>query len=138
MNIYMTPEELEQIATTEREAQAGISQTVNVCVAAGCLSCQSQAVKAALEKEVIAPRYRTPIARSKAWAAWGSAPKVRWSPTSDGTLYKRVTATMRPRMLDGLEQGPVERLLCRTDVPFFQRQQENCSGKFRRDRSRAH
>ncbi len=50
----MTLEELEHIATTEREAQSGIAQTVNVCVAAGCLSCQSQAVKDALDKEVTA------------------------------------------------------------------------------------
>ena len=48
----MFPEELEQIANTEREAQASIPQKINVCVAAGCLSCQSQAVKDALDKDV--------------------------------------------------------------------------------------
>jgi bidirectional [NiFe] hydrogenase diaphorase subunit len=44
--------------------------------------------------------------------------------TSDGTLYKRVAASDAVALLDGLEQGPVERLLCPTDVPFFQRQQK--------------
>ncbi len=48
----MTPEELDQIAETEREAQSQFTQRVNVCVAAGCLSCQSQAVKDGLDQEV--------------------------------------------------------------------------------------
>ena len=48
----MTPEELDQIAETERESQSQFSQRVNVCVAAGCLSCQSQAVKDSLDHEV--------------------------------------------------------------------------------------
>ena len=48
----MTPEELDQIAETEREAQSQFTQRVNVCVAAGCLSCQSQSVKDALDQEV--------------------------------------------------------------------------------------
>ncbi len=42
MDTRMTPEELDQIAETEREAQSQFTQRVNVCVAAGCLSCQSQ------------------------------------------------------------------------------------------------
>ena len=33
----MTPEELDQIAETERAAQSQFTQAVNVCVAAGCL-----------------------------------------------------------------------------------------------------
>ena len=48
----MTPEELDQIAETERESQSQFSQRVNVCVAAGCLACQSQAVKDGLDQEV--------------------------------------------------------------------------------------
>src|ERR1035438_402150 len=48
----MSPEELEQIADAERERQAKFKHTVKVCVAAGCVSCQSEAVKTALETEV--------------------------------------------------------------------------------------
>ena len=48
----MTPEELEQIGETEREAHGQFAHRVNVCVAAGCLSCQSQAVKDALDADV--------------------------------------------------------------------------------------
>ena len=48
----MTLEELDQIAETEREARNKFAHRVNVCVAAGCMSCQSQSVKDALDKEV--------------------------------------------------------------------------------------
>jgi len=34
---------MEEIAVAEREAQARITRRVNVCVAAGCLSCQAKA-----------------------------------------------------------------------------------------------
>jgi len=119
----MTPEELEQIASTEHEAEAAISHTVNVCVAAGCLSCQSQAVKDALGKEV---NRRGPEAhcKVKGVGCMGLCAEGPLVSTKDGTLYKHVTATDAAAVLDGLEQGPVARLLCPTDVPFFQRQQK--------------
>ena len=44
--------------------------------------------------------------------------------THDGTLYQHVAAEDAVEVLDGLEKGPVRRLLCPTDVPFFQRQQK--------------
>ena len=72
----MYPEELEQIAITEREAQADFPQAVNVCVAAGCLSCQSQAVLDALNKEALAREKRDTV-RSRASAAWGCVPRDR-------------------------------------------------------------
>ena len=50
----MSPEELEQIAEEERARHAGFKHTVNVCVAAGCQSCQSESVKSALEQELAA------------------------------------------------------------------------------------
>ena len=47
----MNLEELEQIAVSEREAQEKATHHVKVCVAAGCLSCQSQGVKDSLAVE---------------------------------------------------------------------------------------
>ena len=49
----MTPEELEQIAEEERTAQAQVPHRINVCVAAGCISCQSSSVKEAIDKEIV-------------------------------------------------------------------------------------
>ena len=119
----MTPEELELIATTEREAQAGIPQSVNVCVAAGCLSCQSQAVKDALDKEV-ARRDSADHCKIKGVGCMGLCAEGPLVSTHDGTLYQHVAAEDAVEVLDGLEKGPVRRLLCPTDVPFFQRQQK--------------
>ena len=38
------------------------------------------------------------------------------------TMYKKVAASDASEILDSVEANPVQRLLCATDVPFFQRQ----------------
>jgi bidirectional [NiFe] hydrogenase diaphorase subunit len=125
----VTPEELESIANTECEAQASIPRTVNVCVAAGCLSCHSQSVKDALDQDIVRRGWGG-YCRTKGVGCMGLCVQGPLVSTSSGTLYKRVTPTDAPALLDGFDQGPVERLRCPTDVPFFQRQQkivlENC------------
>ena len=88
----MYPEELEQIAITEREAQADIPQAVNVCVAAGCLSCQSQTVLDALNKEAAA-RGKAGHCKVKGVGCMGLCSEGPLVSTSDGTLYKHVAAT---------------------------------------------
>jgi len=133
----MTPEELEQIAETEREAQSQFTQRVNVCVAAGCLSCQSQAVKEALDQEV-ARRGTKDHCQVKGVGCMGlcsEGPLVTTNVVSSGAagvdkkvhkevLYKKVEAGDGAAILDSLEGARVERLVCPTDVPFFQRQKK--------------
>ncbi len=125
----MTVEELEQIADQEREGQAKFSHRVNVCTAAGCLSCQSQAVKETLGKQ-IAERGWKESCQVKGVGCMGLCSEGPLVSTTEGRLYKRVTAEDSGAILDSLEAAPVERLLCPTDVPFFERQQrivlENC------------
>ena len=48
----MTLEELQEVAKIEKEKQEGFQHRINVCVAAGCLSCQSGVVKEALVRGV--------------------------------------------------------------------------------------
>ena len=90
----MTPEELDQIAETEREAQSQFTQRVNVCVAAGCLSCQSQSVKDALDQDVgrlalewgrqnLQPRFRGNEGSGKVFGPEVSVPQ-------DAPLYDRL------------------------------------------------
>ena len=119
----MTPEELEEIAQTELDSQAQITQTVRVCVAAGCLSCQSQAVKDALDKD-IAGRGWGDHCKSKGVGCMGLCAEGPLVSTSERTLYKHAIAEDAPAILDSLGQVPVQRLLCPTNVPFFQRQQK--------------
>jgi bidirectional [NiFe] hydrogenase diaphorase subunit len=117
----MNPDELDQIAESEKERQAGFSQRLNVCVAAGCLSCQSQAVKDSLEREV-KQRGLDQSCEVKGVGCMGLCSEGPLLSTTHGTLYKRVTPADAPEILDSLTAGPVARLLCPTDIPFFQRQ----------------
>ena len=124
----MTLEELEQIAESERAAQSQITERVNVCVAAGCLSCQSQSVKDALDQEV-ARRGTKDHCQVKGVGCMGlcsEGPLVSTNVVSCGVgvLYKKVEAGDGAAILDSLAGEPVARLVCPTNVPFFQRQQK--------------
>jgi bidirectional [NiFe] hydrogenase diaphorase subunit len=122
--MFMTPEELEHIAEGELEAQARFTKTVRVCVAAGCLSCQSQPVKDALEKD-IARRGWQDHCKSKGVGCMGLCAEGPLVSPGNGTLYKHVTPDDASALLDALDQKrDLDRLLCATDVPFFQRQKK--------------
>src|SRR5579863_1576661 len=97
----MTPEELDQIAETEREAQNQFTQRVNVCVAAGCLSCQSQSVKDALDQEVTRRGSREHC-QVKGVGCMGLCSEGALVSTSTGVLYKKVEATDGAVILDSL------------------------------------
>jgi bidirectional [NiFe] hydrogenase diaphorase subunit len=119
----MTPEELEQIAEDERALRSGFSHQVNVCVAAGCISCQSQNVKDAIDKE-IAERGWQKKCQSTGVGCMGLCAEGPLVSTGAGALYQHVTSADAGAILDSLEGAPPERLVCRTDVPFFQRQKK--------------
>jgi len=129
----MTPEELDEIAESERAAQSQFTEHVNVCVAAGCLSCQSQSVKDALDQEV-SRRGTKGHCQVKGVGCMGlcaEGPLVSTSvvstglaSTGAGVLYQRVQASDGEAILDGLSGEPVSRLICPTDIPFFQRQKK--------------
>jgi len=123
----MTPDELEQIAETERDSQQRFKHRVNVCLAAGCVSCQGQAVKDALDKD-IARRGWGEHCQAKGVGCMGlcsEGPLVSTGvSTGNERLYKRVAAADAAEILDSLEGPLVSRLHCPTDVPFFQRQKK--------------
>ena len=119
----MSPEELEQIAESEREKQSGFKHRVNVCVAAGCQSCQSEAVKTALEKE-LAGKQISGGCQVKGVGCMGLCSEGPLVSTNRGVLYQKVTESDAGLILDSLDANPVESLICRTDVPFFERQKK--------------
>ena len=127
----MTPDELEQIAETERESRGRFRHTVNVCLAAGCMSCQSQSVKDALDKDVARRGWgdRCQVKGVGCMGLCSEGPLVSTASSTadvstDGRLYKRVAASDASEIVESLESVPVERLYCATDVPFFQRQKK--------------
>ncbi len=119
----MTPEELDQIGENERTSQQRFTKRVNVCVAAGCLSCQSQNVKEALDKE-IAARGWGDHCQARGVGCMGLCAEGPLVSTSQSVLYEHVGASDAPALLDSLEGPPVERLVCPTDIPFFNRQKK--------------
>jgi len=125
----MTLEELDQIAISEREAREKTPLGVNVCVAAGCLSCQSQGVKDSLAAE-ITKRGMGDRCQVKGVGCMGLCAEGPLVSTTANQLYKHVAPADAGELLDSLEGPPIARLHCATDVPFFQRQKkivlENC------------
>jgi bidirectional [NiFe] hydrogenase diaphorase subunit len=123
MDVQMTPEELEQIAETEREEQSKFAHSIKVCVAAGCVSCQSLGVKEAIDEE-IKKQGQEHVCKSKGVGCMGLCAEGPLVSTDNGVLYKRVAASDAPEVVASVAGETVSRLVCRTDVPFFQRQKK--------------
>ncbi len=125
----MTLEELQEIAQTELEKQLGFKHQVNVCVAAGCLSCHSDLVRDALQKEVVR-RGLESTTNVKGVGCLGLCTAGPLMSVDDKTLYQGVTAADAPDIIDALGGSPVGRLDCSVQMPFFSRQHkivlENC------------
>ena len=126
----MTIEELQDIGKIEKEKQEGFKHRIHVCVAAGCLSCQSGLVKEALEKEV-SRRGLESWCQVKGVGCLGlcsAGPLVSIEP--DGLLYKGVEVSDASDILESLGGSPISRLECSLDQPFFKKRQkivlENC------------
>jgi bidirectional [NiFe] hydrogenase diaphorase subunit len=119
----MTPEELEQIAESEREEQGKFTHRINVCVAAGCLSCQSQSVKDAVDQQIKSLGLEQ-TCQVKGVGCMGLCAEGPLVSTDKNVLYKGVSAADATEIVDSLDRDPVSRLICRTDVPFFTRQKK--------------
>jgi len=124
----MTPEELDQIAELEREEQTKFAHTINVCVAAGCISCQSQGVKDAIDQEIkkqgVERTCKTKGVGCMGLCSEGPLVSTGDFSTGSGVLYKRVGADDAADIVASVDAEPVGRLICPTDVPFFQRQKK--------------
>jgi len=125
----MNHERLLEIATAEKEAQAPFTQTINVCVAAGCLSSGSDKVKEALEKEVAAQGKKECCkvrgVGCMGLCAQGPLVEVKVKDKPQSVMYQNVTAEDAGEVVASVgTEKPVERLVCPTDVPFFTRQKK--------------
>jgi bidirectional [NiFe] hydrogenase diaphorase subunit len=126
----MTREELDSIVRAEQDRRAGFAHHVHVCVAAGCLSCQSGPLKTALEREVVRRGIENRC-RVKGVGCLGlctAGPLVAVEP--DGILYQNVGVGDVADLLDALGGPPVERLDASGHAAFFEHQHkivlENC------------
>lgn len=123
-------EELQHIAKIEKERQEGFQHRIKICVAAGCLSCQSGVLKEAMEKEV-SRRGMENWVDVKGVGCLGlctAGPLVSIEP--ERTLYQGVKVADVGPIIEALGGSPVESMQCPTDLAFFNKQHkivlENC------------
>ncbi|HEV3276284.1 MAG TPA: NADH-quinone oxidoreductase subunit NuoF [Terriglobia bacterium] len=118
----MTSEQLHQIATDEAASRASRPRRLHVCVAAGCVSSNSEAVKKSLEGAV----GESPLKGSCLVTGVGCmglcsrGPLVSAEPS--GILYQEVGPADADEIVRSLDGLPVARLQCSRDLPFFKRQ----------------
>ncbi len=126
----MTLEELDSIARIEQDRQQGYAHRINVCIAAGCLSCQSGPVMEAFQKE-IGRRGIEHWCQVKGVGCLGlckGGPLIAVEPA--GILYHSVQVGDVGDILDALGGSPIPRIDAGDQAYFFERQQkivlENC------------
>lgn len=129
----MTPEELQEISETETESQSKYAHTVNVCVAAGCLSCQSQSVKDAVDKEIKA-RGLEHTCRTKGVGCMGLCSEGPLVSADNKVLYKKVAAGDAPDIVQSLGGSSGEPFDLLDRCSLFPKAEKNCPRKLGRDR----
>ncbi|MBZ5701052.1 MAG: NADH-quinone oxidoreductase subunit NuoF [Acidobacteriia bacterium] len=116
----MTLEELERIAAGTKNARAAGGHEVNVCLAAGCLSQHSDALKEALEKEARKASASCRVRGTGCMGLCSAGPLVSVEP--GGVLYRNVKPEDAPAIVRSAGGEPLRRLQCSRDQAFFQRQ----------------
>src|SRR5262249_23766557 len=119
----MTPEELAQLATAERQATEQYAHRIHVCTATACQAAGSEEIKAALTEEVKSRglEARCLVKSVGCPGLCAAAPLVSVEP--GGVLYQHVAPADAADIAQSVGSAPVARLQARTDIPFFERQQ---------------
>jgi bidirectional [NiFe] hydrogenase diaphorase subunit len=118
----MNVEHLSQIAADEAAARQKSPQRLYVCMAAGCISSGSDAVKKSLEDAMkkAGPNGTCPVTGVGCMGLCSRGPLVSAEPS--GALYQNVSAGDAAEIAGSIAGAPVERLRCSRDLPFFNRQ----------------
>jgi bidirectional [NiFe] hydrogenase diaphorase subunit len=118
----MTPEEFRSLADECAAAVKTPRLCVKVCMAAGCLSCQSDKVKTALDEARKKDGRDIEIKPVGCLGLCARGPLVETEP--EGRMYEGVRPEDAADVIHAAGGDPLKRLLCPTDTPFFQRQQK--------------
>ncbi len=123
----MMHERLERIISKEQEAAAKVDHTVQVCIAASCLSSQSDKVLQAVQEQIEQGEHADCIAKGVGCMGLCSRGPLVSVTHKDAklasTLYQDVTAVDAKPLVQAISQGKqFTKRVCPTDVPFFQRQ----------------
>jgi bidirectional [NiFe] hydrogenase diaphorase subunit len=120
----MTRDDLDQIASAEREAQARYATHVKVCMAASCLSSRSDQVKAALDQAVEAEDvgHRCKVTGVGCLGLCKAGPLVSIEP--QGLIYQNVKPEDAGRVIESLDTAPVADLQGDPKHPFYTAQKK--------------
>lgn len=119
----MTPEELAELAVSERVRLAAYEHQINVCTATACHSSGSAEIEATLKAEAKRRgiEQRCLIRGVGCRGLCTAGPMIGVEP--ERLLYQHMTASDAPTLLDALEGGsPLTRLQAPTGTPFYTRQ----------------
>lgn len=125
----MNLDDLEELARKYRDEDAGIEQEVRVCMAASCQSTGAQPVQDALSD--ICKDNENGACKVKGVGCMGlcsAGPLVavgdRDADLGQSVIYRNVQPGDAADIMASVDSGPVERLRCPDDMPFFARQQK--------------
>lgn len=118
-------DELAELAKDVCKNHQEIKHCIRVCTAAGCQSSGSVAVLDGLKDRIgDSPEVHVKGVGCMGLCAAGPLVEIETRGAAQKTLYRNVTADDSEAIVEGLQAGPVERLRCPTDIPFFTRQQK--------------
>ena len=120
METLVTLEELEQIASETRAKCEEAEREFNVCMAAGCLSLHSDALKAALEDEVKRTGANCRVRGVGCMGLCSRGPLVESKP--QGLLYSNATTEHAVELVSHPAGEVAKGLTCSREQAFFQRQ----------------
>ncbi|MFO7682112.1 MAG: NADH-quinone oxidoreductase subunit NuoF [Chloroflexota bacterium] len=117
-------EKFEEITAEEKQLASEHPHTVKVCVAAGCLSSQSDQVLTALKENVGEHGCRVKGVGCMGLCSEGPlvAVDTKEGSKTESVMYQQVKVEDAPEIMASLGAQPVARLLLDTNIPFFQRQ----------------
>lgn len=115
-------DDLKALAEQEAAKKAQVKHRIFVCMGTACQSCQSSEVLDALTQELKSSGTEETCAVSPGGCQGNcaEAPLVVVAP--QGLLYKNVKAKDAPELVKSLSEGPVKRLQCDSQAPFFTKQ----------------
>ncbi|MHB1460316.1 MAG: NuoF family protein [Armatimonadota bacterium] len=126
----MNLDEMKTVSAKQKSAEGQYKHVIAVCVAAGCLSCHSNLVKAALEAEVKSRGLEKDVL-IKGVGCLGLCtvgPLLQVRPS--GKMFEAVTEADAGTILDSLDKDVPTQIDCDANAPFFTRQVkialENC------------
>jgi len=123
----VTPEELQQTKTQELDTRSRCKGCINVCTAAGCLSNRADQVVDALESELKKQGGGEGEIEVRGVGCMGLCSEGPLVAVEAGhnTMYQQVTPEDTPEIVQSISADKrVDRLVCDTSTPFFQRQEK--------------